>query len=40
MCAWFDDDSFGELTSPTMTATQLSHEMLNIRAAVEHVVKK
>ncbi len=40
MCAWFDDDSFGELTSPTMTATQLSHEMLTIRAADEHVVKE
>ena len=39
MCAWFDDDSFGELTSPTMTATQLGHEMLDIRAAVEHVVR-
>ena len=40
MCAWFDDDSFGELVSPTMTATQLSHEMLTIRTAVEHVVKE
>jgi hypothetical protein len=39
MCAWFDDDSFGEIVSPTMTATQLSHEMLTIRTADEHVVK-
>ncbi|MGH3190426.1 MAG: hypothetical protein ACRDOL_24825, partial [Streptosporangiaceae bacterium] len=40
MCAWFDDDSFGELVSPTMTASQLSHEMLTIRTASEHVVKE
>jgi hypothetical protein len=39
MCAWFDDDSFGEIVSPTMTATQLSHQMLTIRTADEHVVK-
>ena len=40
MCAWFDDDSFGEIVSPTMTATQLSHQMLTIRTADEHVVKE
>ena len=39
MCAWFDNDSFGEIVSPTMTATQLSHQMLTIRTADEHVVK-
>ncbi len=40
MCAWFDDDSFGEIVSPTMSATALGHEMLTIRPAVEKVVKK
>ena len=40
LCAWFDDDSFGELVSPTMNATQLGHEMLTVRPAVEFVVTK
>jgi len=40
MCVWFDDDSFGEVVSPTMTATVLSNEMLTIRSHVEQVVKK
>jgi hypothetical protein len=40
LCAWFDDDSFGELVSPTMNASELSHEMLTVRPAVERVVTK
>ena len=40
LCAWFDDDSFGELVSPTMNASELGHEMLTVRPAVEFVVTK
>jgi hypothetical protein len=40
MCVWFDDDSFGEVVSPTMTASLLGNEMLSVRQAVEQVVKK
>jgi hypothetical protein len=40
LCAWFDDDSFGELVSPTMNAGELGHEMLTFRPAVEFVVTK
>ena len=40
MCAWFDDDSFGELVSPTMNSGELGHEMLTVRPAVEFVVTK
>jgi hypothetical protein len=40
MCAWFDNDSFGEIVSPTMNASALSQEMLTLRPAVETVVKK
>jgi hypothetical protein len=40
LCAWFDDDSFGELVSPTMSASALGHEMLTIRPAVETVATK
>jgi hypothetical protein len=39
MCAWFDNDSFGEIVSPTMNATALAKEMLSVRPAVEMVVK-
>ncbi len=39
MCAWFDNDSFGEIVSPTMNATALAKEMLTVRPAVETVVK-
>ncbi len=39
MCAWFDNDSFGEIVSPTMNATALANEMLTVRPAVELVVK-
>jgi Microvirus J protein len=40
LCAWFDDDSFGELVSPTMNASELGHEVLTFRPAVEFVVTK
>ncbi len=40
MCVWFDNDSFGEIVSPTMNASALSQEMLTLRPAVETVVKK
>jgi hypothetical protein len=40
MCAWFDNDSFGEIVSPTMNATALADAMINVRPAVEVVVKK
>ncbi|MDQ2815028.1 MAG: hypothetical protein M3Z75_25045 [Actinomycetota bacterium] len=40
MCAWFDNDSFGEIVSPTMNASALATEMLTVRPAVELVVKK
>jgi hypothetical protein len=40
LCAWFDDDSFGELVSPTMNASELGLEMLTVRPAVELVVTK
>jgi hypothetical protein len=35
MCAWFDNDSFGEVVSPTMNATALAKEMQAIRPSVE-----
>jgi hypothetical protein len=40
MCAWFDNDSFGEIVSPTMNASALAKEMLTVRPAVELVVRK
>jgi hypothetical protein len=40
MCVWFDNDSFGELISPTMSASSLASAMQTIRPAVEQVVKK
>jgi len=39
MCAWFDNDSFGEIVSPTMNSAALAQEMLTVRPAVEMVVK-
>jgi hypothetical protein len=35
MCAWFDNDSFGEMISPTMNATALGSVMHTIRSSVE-----
>ena len=40
MCAWFDNDSFGEVVSPTMNATQLGTAMRSIRPDVELIAKK
>jgi serine/threonine protein kinase len=39
-CVWFDNDSFGEIVSPTMNAASLASMMRTIRPAVELVVKK
>jgi hypothetical protein len=38
-CAWADDDTFGVVLSPTLTATQLASEMRAMRPMVEHPVK-
>jgi hypothetical protein len=40
MCAWFDNDSFGEIVSPTMNATALAQAMQAVRPAVEHLAPK
>jgi hypothetical protein len=40
MCAFFDNDSFGEVVSPTMKATALASVMQKIRPAVETVSGK
>ena len=39
MCAWFDNDSFGEVVSPTMNASTLASTMRQIRPKVELVAK-
>ncbi len=38
-CAWADGDTFGVLVSATLTAQGLADEMLQMRPAVEHVIK-
>jgi len=40
MCVWFDDDSFGELSSPTMNAAALASTMRTFRPSVERVSAK
>jgi hypothetical protein len=40
LCVWFDNDSFGEIVSPTMSAKSLASVMLTVRPAVELVAKK
>jgi hypothetical protein len=40
MCVWFDNDSFGEIVSPTMNATSLGNVMRTMRPSLELVVKK
>ena len=40
MCAWFDNDSFGEVVSPTMNATALARAMQQVRPSVEQVTGK
>ncbi len=39
MCVWFDNDSFGELVSPTMNATTLATVMRTVRPDLEIVVR-
>lgn len=39
VCAWFDDNTFGELVSPNMPVSALASELRAIRPDVEHVVK-
>ncbi len=39
ICVWFDNDSFGEIVSPTMNATQLASVMRTVRPDLEIVVK-
>jgi hypothetical protein len=40
MCVWFDNDSFGEIVSPTMNANALAGVMRTMRPSLELVVKK
>ena len=40
LCAWFDNDSFGEIVSPTMNATALANAMGTVRPSVELLAKK
>jgi len=37
ICAWFDNDSFGVLVSPSMNAKVLAGQLQTFRSAVEHV---
>ena len=39
VCAWFDNNTFGELVSPNMSVSALANELRAIRPSVEHVVK-
>jgi hypothetical protein len=38
-CAWADNDTFGVLASPTLSAAALGAELRQMRPLVEHVVK-
>jgi hypothetical protein len=38
-CAWADNDTFGFIASPSLSATALSAELRQIRPLVEHTVK-
>jgi hypothetical protein len=40
MCVWFDNDTFGEIVSPTMNATSLADVMRAMRPSLELVAKK
>jgi len=40
MCAFFDNDSFGEVVSPTMNSTALARAMQQVRSSVEQVSGK
>jgi hypothetical protein len=39
VCAWFDNNTFGELVSPNMSISTLANELRTVRPSVEHVVK-
>jgi hypothetical protein len=39
LCTWADNDTFGVVASPTMTATTLARQLRTFRPMVEHVVK-
>ena len=39
-CAWFDNDTFGEIASPTMKATALANTMVTVRPSMELLAKK
>jgi hypothetical protein len=39
LCTWADNDTFGVVASPTMTATTLATQLRVFRPMVEHVVK-
>jgi hypothetical protein len=40
LCAWFDNNSFGEIVSPTMNANALATAMHTVRPSAELVVGK
>jgi hypothetical protein len=37
MCVWFDNDSFGALVSPTMSAAKLANTLDTVRPGIERV---
>jgi hypothetical protein len=37
VCAWFDNDTFGELVSPHMTASALANELRAVRPSIERL---
>ena len=39
-CAWADNDTFGLIASPTLSAAALGRELRSMRPLVEHVVSK
>lgn len=40
VCAWFDNDTFGELVSPNLTAGALANELRAIRPSIELLAKQ
>jgi hypothetical protein len=39
LCTWADNDTFGVVASPTMTAARLATQLRAIRPMVEHVAR-
>ena len=39
LCTWADNDTFGVVASPTMSATRLAAQLRAIRPMVEHVAR-